>query len=101
MKTYMIVTNDEYELPISNEIVGAEETAKCLGIKTQRLRRCLVNGFPTKATYKAVVVRERQNEDVRQYNREYSKRYGMTHDRTEYFRQWYQKKKAKERQQCG
>lgn len=101
MKTYMIVTNDEYELPISNEIVGAEETARYLGIKTQYLRRCLVNGFPKKARYKVVITKERQREDVRQYNREYSKRYGMTHDRTEYFRQWYRKKKAKEQQKCG
>lgn len=101
MKTYMIVTNDEYEFPISNEIVGAEETARCLGIKVQRLRRCLVDGFPKKAKYKAIILQDKQIKDEQQYKKQYAKKYNMTHDRTEYFRQWYQKKKAKEQQQCG
>jgi hypothetical protein len=94
MKTYIVVTNDEYELPVSEEIVGASATAEFLGIKKQRLRRCLAEGFPKKAKYKAVVVKERQVEDVEQHQKEYAKRYSLTHDRTEYFRTWHLRKKA-------
>lgn len=94
MKTYIIVTNDQYEHPVSGEIVGAEAVAEILGMKVQRVRRCICNGFAKKAKYKAVVVKEKQIEDKQQYNRDYSKRYGMTHDRTEYQRQYYRRKKA-------
>ena len=31
MKTYMIVTNDEYELPVGHDIVGAKAARNTLG----------------------------------------------------------------------
>ena len=69
MKTYVVVTNDAYELPVSDELLGAEAVADYLGIKVQRLRRCLLQGFPKKAKYKAVIVKERQIEDMEQYQK--------------------------------
>lgn len=59
MKTYMIVTNDSFELPVSEEITGAE-AAKRLGIPVAYLHQCLCKGFAKKAKYKAVVVADRQ-----------------------------------------
>lgn len=94
MKTYVIVTNDSLELPVSEEIVGADAVAQRLGIKVQRFRRCMCDGFPRKAKYKAIVTRDKQIEDKAQYNKDYAKRYAMTHDRSEYFRQWYLRKKV-------
>lgn len=96
MKTYMIVTNDAYELPVSGEIVGAAAVAERLGIKVQRLRRCLLEGFPRKAKYKAVVIKERQIEDKEQYQKDYALMWRFKVDRTEYHRQWYQRKKLME-----
>lgn len=93
MKTYVIVTNDALELPVSAEIVGAEETARQLGIKLQRLRICLCKGFPAKAKYKAVIVKSRQYDDVKQHRRIYNKRYSMTHDRSAYYRRYQERKK--------
>lgn len=94
MKTYVIVTNDALELPVSEEIIGADAVAQRLGIKLQRFRRCLCDGFPRKAKYKAVVVADRQFEDLAERNRERGKAYRMTHDRTEYFKQRYRRKKV-------
>lgn len=93
MKTYMIVTNDDLELPVSVEIVGAEAVAEKLGMPVNKLRQNLCRGFSKRHKYKAVIVKEKQIEDKKQYIREYSKRYDMTHDRTEYFRR-YRKRKA-------
>lgn len=94
MKTYVIVTNDALELPVSAEILGAEETARQLGIKLERLRICLCKGFPAKAKYKAVIVKSRQYEDAEQRHRDYYKQYSMTHDRAEYYRRYQRKKKG-------
>lgn len=92
-KTYMIVTNDKYELPVSDEIVGAREVAERLGIKLQRFRRCLCDGFPKKAKYKAVIIKNKQFGSMDECRRYHSKRYTMTHDRTEYYRQYYLRKR--------
>lgn len=94
MKTYVIVTNDSLELPVSEEILGADAVAQRFGIKLQRFRRCLCDGFPRKAKYKAVVVADRQFEDLVVRNRERGKEYRMLHDRTEYFKQRYRRKKV-------
>lgn len=95
MKTYIVVTNDDYEHPVSDELVGAEAVAEFLGIKVQRLRRCLLDGFPRKSKYKAVVIKDRQIDDVEQYKKDYSVKWRFRTDRTEYYRQWYQRKKAR------
>lgn len=94
MKTYMIVTNDSYELPVSGELVGTEAVAEKLGVSITRVRHGLCRGFSKKAKYKVVVVKDKQIEDMQQYNREYSKKYGITHDRSEYYRQYYRRKKT-------
>ena len=93
MKTYIIVTNDSLELPVSDEIVGAEEVAKKLGIKLQRLHYCLCMGFPKKAKYKAVVIADRQYENQQEHHRHLCNRYAMTHDRREYYRQYDRRRK--------
>lgn len=95
MKTYMIVTNDVYELPVSGEIVGAKAVAEALGITVQSLRHRLMNGFSRKAKYKAVVIKDRQIEDKEQYKKDYARMWRFKVDRTEYHRQWYQKKKER------
>lgn len=41
MKAYMIVTNDEFELPVKMDIFGAKAAADYLGIPEQTLRTCL------------------------------------------------------------
>lgn len=41
MKAYMIVTNDELELPVAMDIFGAKAAADYLGIPEQTLRTCL------------------------------------------------------------
>lgn len=87
MKTYIIVTNDSFELPVSEEITGAE-AAKRLGIPVAYLHQCLCKGFAKKAKYKAVVVADRQYEDMQEHNRQLSRRYAMTHDRREYYRNY-------------
>ena len=41
MKAYMIVTNDELELPVKMDIFGAKSAANYLGITEQKFRKCL------------------------------------------------------------
>lgn len=93
MKTYMIVTNDDLELPISVEIVGAEAVAEKLGMSVSTLRWSLCRGFSKRRKYKAVIVKDKQIADKKQYLREYYKRYNIVNDRTEHIRRYRQRKK--------
>lgn len=95
MKTYIVVTNDEYELPVSGELVGAKAVAEFMCLPISTVNRYISVRVPRKSKYKPVLLQEKQNEDKQAYKRAYSKRYDMTHDRSEYFRKRYQKKKLK------
>ena len=59
MKTYLIVTNDEFEHPVI-EVVGSKKAADFFDIKQNTLSRYMVYGFPKKYNYKAVVIEELQ-----------------------------------------
>lgn len=92
MKTYMIVTNDEYETPVKMDVVGAKAVAVFLGLSLVRVQHCLSSGkWSKKAKYKAVVD-DSVVVDIAERNKEYGKRWRMTHDRSEQMRQYYQKK---------
>ena len=94
MKTYMIVTNDEHETPVKHDLKGACEVAVYLGLSVNRVRKNLHSGvWNHKQKYKAVVD-ESGTVDAIERRRERCKRYDLTHDRTEYFRQYYRRKKA-------
>lgn len=95
MKTYMIVTNDKYELPVSDEIVGAKAVSKELCIELQSLRNYLHSGFPKRLKNKVIILKNQQYSDKHQYNKDYAKRYSMTHDRSEYYKEYQRKKKER------
>ena len=96
MKTYMIVTNDEFEIPVKHDLKGAVQVAEYLGLSVNRVRKNLCTGiWNHKSEYKAVVD-ESVIVDSLERRREYSKKYSMTHDRTEYYRQHWLRKKERE-----
>lgn len=94
MKTYMIVTNDEYELPVGHDIVGAKAAAEYLGMTVQNFRRCLSSGRWSKyRRYKAAVdeagteeMQERRKEERRKEYRRRARVQAMTVDRRQYYR---------------
>lgn len=75
MKTYMIVTNDEYELPVAVGFVGMDAVAKWLGLNTSTVRGWVFRGAPIKSPYKVEVIEERQIEDMEQHKRDYHREY--------------------------
>lgn len=85
-KIYQIVTNDEYELPVSSEIVGAALVADYLGITVQSVRKKLFKDNWT-GKYKVVVIGEYEHDP-----KEYYKMYSITHDRSEYFHDYWRNK---------
>lgn len=91
----MIVTNDDMEYPIK-EVTGGDDVAKFLGIHRKLFYKYMVIGFPKKYKYKAIVVKEMQyltEEEKKARQRYTSKKYSMTHDRSEYFRRYWRKKR--------
>ena len=96
MKTYMIVTNDAYEMPVMQNLKGASQVSDYLGLSVNRIRKNLCTGvWNHKQKYKAVVDNS-CTVDALERRREYNMRYSMTHDRTEYYRQYYLRKNKKE-----
>lgn len=59
MKTYLVVTNDEFEQPVA-EFVGAKKTCDFLGVSTNYLYKMISWGFPKKSKYKVVVIKYMQ-----------------------------------------
>ena len=90
-KVYMIVTNDEYEMPVKCDIIGAKAVSEYMGISLSYLRQMLCGAKPWVKRYKAVVIDNANLTKKNQYMR--YKRYSMKHDRTEYNRLRYKKKK--------
>lgn len=87
MNLYTVVTNDELELPVKSDMrVG--EVAEFLGTTKNNVRRMICRP-PKKAKYKVVVTGK-----VKVDREAYEKRYRMTHDRSEYFRQRYLRMKG-------
>lgn len=86
---YMIVTNDEYEFPVQCDL-SSREVAEFLHTTIDNVRY-MVRNPSKKAKYK-VVVMGRKSFDKRSYQ----KKYRMTHDRSEYFRERYRRLKHEE-----
>lgn len=85
-KIYMVVTNDQYELPVSGELVGAKSVADFIGLTVGTIRTNLSRD-KWRGKYKAVIVGE-----VEFNQKEYMKQYNITHDRSEYFQDRWRNK---------
>ena len=60
MRTYLVVTNDEFEQPVG-EFVGAKKVCEFLGgISTNYLWKMISRGFPQKSKYKVLVIKDMQ-----------------------------------------
>lgn len=96
MKQYMIVTNDEYEVPVASGIAGARAAAEYLEMTMQNFRRCLSSGrWSRYRRYKAVVdelgtveMQESHREEKREEYRRRARIQAMTEDRRQYYRMY-------------
>lgn len=88
-KIYMIVTNDDFETPVKCDVIGAQAVADYMGVSLQYLREMLCGAKPwsKKQKYKAVCMGEAG------LAQKHHNLWAMTHDRTEYYRQYYLKRK--------
>ena len=77
---YNIVTNDEYELPVACDLVGAKAVAEYLGMRTQSVNKCVCSDHWSRyRKLKAIIVDQttiRLSDDERLRRvRDYSYRY--------------------------
>ena len=94
MNLYTIVTNDAYEFPVKSDIrVG--EAASFLHTTKGNVRNMVLKPRK-KSKYKVIVTGKVEFDRVK-----YARRYYVPHDRTEYFRQMYLKKKEQENNNAG
>lgn len=87
MNLYTIVTNDAYEFPVKSDI-RVKEAAEFLHTTTNNVRNMVFK--PRKKSKYKVIVSGKVVFD----RKAYEKQCRMTHDRTEYFRQYYSNKKS-------
>ena len=93
IKAYMIVTNDLYELPIKDGLIGAASVAEFLGLSVNRVRKNLCTGtWNHKQKYKAVVDENGTLEELEKRKKE-SMRKAFMQDRTLYFKNYHKRKK--------
>lgn len=85
----MVITNDELELPLM-QFSSAQECGEHFGVSANVVRQ--------KVCRKGLIDGNRiitiPDPEWKNEKQAYQKRYSMTHDRTEYFRERYRKKKA-------
>lgn len=81
---YTIVTNDKCELPVKCDI-RVKEVAEFLGTTTSNVRNMVVN--PRKKSKYKIIITSKVEFD----RKSYQKKYDMTHDRSEYFKEYYRK----------
>ena len=99
MKTYLIVTNDEFEHPVK-EVVGGKEVAKFLEMNFQSFKKYMSIGFPKKYKFKAVAIKDMQfeTEAEKKARQNWSyKKWNMKNDRKDYMREYmreYQRRKS-------
>lgn len=86
MNLYTIVTNDKYEFPVKSDVRVAE-VAEFLHVKPVTIRNMVLK--PRKNSPYKVLVTGKVGFD----RKTYMKRYDMTHDRTEYYKQRYLRNK--------
>lgn len=93
IKTYMVVTNDEYEHIVKTDLKGAKSAGDFLGITANAVRQNICrNRWGKKYKYKVIIDSSVVN-DPEENRKAYAKRYRMTHDSREYHRRYYQRKK--------
>ena len=93
IKTYMVVTNDEYEHIVKADLKGAKSAGEFLGITASSVRQHICrNRWGKKYKYKVLVDNSVIN-NPEENRRAYANRYRMSHDLREYHRQYYQRKK--------
>ena len=93
IKTYIVVTNDEYEHIVKADLKGAKSAGEFLGITASSVRQHICrNRWGKKYKYKVIVDTSIVNNPVAN-RKAYVKHYRMTHDSREYHRKYYQKKK--------
>lgn len=85
MNLYTIVTNDKYELPVLCDL-NVKEAAEFMGTTGNNLRNMVLKPRK-KARYKVIITGK-----VKSDKAAYQKMYDMTHDRSEYFKQYYRRK---------
>ena len=85
----MIITNDQFELPLM-QFSSAEECGEHFGLSANVVRqRVCRKGLIDGNRIITIADPEWKND-----KKAYQKRYSMTHDRTEYFKERYRRKKA-------
>ncbi len=87
MNLYTIVTNDKYEFPAKSDI-RLGEVAEFLGTSKANAKNMIYKPRK-KAKYKILITGK-----TRFDRNAYSKKYSMTHDRSEYFKGYYSRRKA-------
>ncbi len=92
-KIYMIVTNDEFEIPVKTDVIGAKAVAEFMGIESVSYLRQMMCGRKSwgKRAYKALPMEEARLTETNSYIRR--KRYDMKRDRTQYYTKRYYAKK--------
>lgn len=98
MNRYLIVTNDEMEYPVA-EVDGTKKVAEYIGVSTNYISKCIYLDDFRRMKYKAVIIEK----DIRKSRingknnpkaqRRWHKKYSATHDRREYQREYYKKRK--------
>ena len=93
IKTYMVVTNDEYEHIVKTGLKGAKSAGEFLGITATSIRQHIFrNRWGKKFKYKVIIDNSVSNNPA-ENRKAYAKRYRMTHDFREYQKNYYQRKK--------
>lgn len=85
MNLYTIVTADQYELPVKCD-VRVHEAASFLGVTHSYIHQLIFYGR-AKNGYRIIVSRKTTFD-----RKAYRKQYDMTHDRSEYFKEYYKRK---------
>lgn len=87
-KIYMIVTNDEYETPVKTDVVGVKAVAEYMEVSESYVRKMLCGYKPFAGKYKVINMGEAGLTKKNAY------KYKSV-DRSEYFKEYYQRNKEK------
>ena len=93
MATYMVVTNDIYELPLA-VCENLKLASDYLGLSKQAVSNRINRDGWKQMREKVVCVESKDRDKVV----EYSAKYRKSHDRSEYFNNYYREKRCKKMQ---
>lgn len=90
---YLIVTNDEYELPVA-ERIGIRACSEFIGLTEGTIASNISkNQWGKRSKYKVVLLGRYEKEfDKKKYDKAYYQEYIKTHDRSEYFKKRWREK---------